>query len=80
MFNGNFYIKTQSTIEEMYACTHILFDIFVLFSATITIKMATALTKKNNSAVTLTPKLQGQMINCPCLINAWSDLQETKSV
>ena len=49
--------------------------------ATITIKMVTKLSDHLflNSAVTLTSKSQGQMINCPCLKNAWPDLHETKS-
>ena len=51
--------------------------------ATITIKMATKLGDNFyflNSAVTLTSKVQGQMINCLCLQNALPYLHETKAV
>ena len=50
--------------------------------ATITIKMASRLTDKVflNSAVTLTSKFQGQMINCLCLRNAGTNLHETKAM
>ena len=49
--------------------------------ATITIKMATKLSDHFffNSAVSLTSKFQGPMINCLCLKDAWPDLHETKS-
>ena len=33
-----------------------------------------------NSAVTLTSKFQGQMINCLCFKKTWPDLHETKAV
>ena len=62
-----------------------LIHAFILYSlsvcATITMKMATKLIDQIflNSAVTLTSKFQGQMINCLCLKDAWSDLHETKS-
>ena len=61
---------------------HIFIPYLLYVCATITIKMASRLTDKVflNSAVTLTSKFQGQMINCLCLRNAGPDLHETKAM
>ena len=60
---------------------HAFIPYLLCVSATVTIKMATKVcyTFFLNSAVTLTSKFQGQMINSLCLKNAWPDLHETKS-
>ena len=68
MVHGKFHIKIQSQIEEIYVYV-IIYSLFTACFATIDIKMATKFTDTYylNSAVTLTSKFQGQMINCLCV-------------
>ena len=63
---------------------HVFIPYLPSVCATITIKMATKFSLMATqfsliSAVTLTAKFQGQMINCLCLKDEWPDLHETKS-
>ena len=69
----------QSEIEEIYICTRI-YSIFIVCLCQNHHEMMTKLSDHFfYSAVTLTSKFQGQMINCLCLKVAWPDLYETKS-
>ena len=70
----------QSEIEEIYAYTRI-HSISIVCLCQNYHEMATKLSDQffMNSAVTLTSKFQGRMINCQSLKDAWPDLHETKS-
>ena len=81
MFHGNFYIKLHSRIWEIHAYTRIYSIFAVCLCHNYHQNDHYIEWKKSlNSAVTLTSKFQGQMINCLCLKNAWSHLQGTKAM